>query len=289
MRFLAPARTAVAAATFDRPVFSPLAPWRGLLDGADWPGIDDLDARLSPLRHATTGRELHLVDQAGCALDGQHYETRIHAQGRIATRTDNWHDLFNALAWKRLPAVKSALNARQVADIARYGARQRTRGQDAMTQFDEAGAIVVLRDTALLASWDAHDWQELFLGQRQAWLDGTITLVIVGRAARTCAGTGDVAGGENAGDRCVAWRCPGRGHRHRRHRCAGRRGYRRRRLAARSAGVAALARVGHPGVARGTARHHVLSGCTLFPAPACGPRLSATAVVAGGLAGQAFR
>jgi len=182
MRFLAPARTAVAAATFDHPVFSPMVPWRGLLDGADWPGIDDLDARLSPLRHATTGRELHLVDQAGCALDGQHYETRIHAQGRIATRTENWHDLFNALAWKRLPAVKSALNSRQVADIARNGARQRTRGQDAMTQFDEAGAIVVLRDTALLASWDAHDWQELFLGQRQAWLDGTITLVVVGHA-----------------------------------------------------------------------------------------------------------
>lgn len=182
MRFLAPARTDVAAATFDHPVFSPLAPWRGLLDGADWPGIDDLDARLSPLRHASTGRELHLVDQAGCALDGQHYETRIHAQGRIATRTENWHDLFNALAWKRLPAVKSALNSRQVADIARNGARQRTRGQDAMTQFDEAGAIVVLRDTALLAPWDAHDWQELFLGQRQAWLDGTITLVIVGHA-----------------------------------------------------------------------------------------------------------
>ena len=34
MRFLAPARTAVAAATFDHPVFSPLAPWRGLLDTA---------------------------------------------------------------------------------------------------------------------------------------------------------------------------------------------------------------------------------------------------------------
>lgn len=181
MRFVAPARADVPSTCFDQPIFAALSAYRDLLAAPRWPDIATLDARLAPLRHRQTGAPLQLVAQDAID-DGCHYEARIHAAGRIATRADNWHDLFNALCWARFPAIKSALNARQAADLARVGPGRRTRAQDALTQFDEAGAVVVLRDDALLAAWDAHDWESLFLGARCAWGDGRADLHVFGHA-----------------------------------------------------------------------------------------------------------
>lgn len=101
--------------------------------------------------------------------DGLHYESRIAERGILATRAGTAHDAFNALVWLRHPVLKWAVNARQVADIARVGARTRTRGQCALTHFDEAGAIVWLSDAALLTLWDVHDWHGLFATQASAW------------------------------------------------------------------------------------------------------------------------
>lgn len=101
--------------------------------------------------------------------DGFHYEARIAATGQLATRRDNAHDAFNARAWARHPRLKWAINARQIADIAKVGSRQRTRGQCALTHFDEAGAIVWLADPSLLPAWDGHDWPVLFRANAAAW------------------------------------------------------------------------------------------------------------------------
>src|SRR5690606_31101377 len=68
-------------------------------------------------------------------------------------------------------ALKRALNLRQVADIAAVGPRQRTRGQCALTHFDEAGIVVVVPDSSVLAAWDRHDWSALFLGRADDWCD----------------------------------------------------------------------------------------------------------------------
>ena len=113
--------------------------------------------------------------------DGLHYETRIAGRGVLATREGSAHDAFNALAWLRHPHLKWAVNARQVADIARVGAKQRTRGQCALTHFDEAGAIVWLADDALLPAWDAHDWPALFCDGREAW-GVSIAVTVFGHA-----------------------------------------------------------------------------------------------------------
>ncbi|HEY6892835.1 MAG TPA: DUF3025 domain-containing protein [Rhodanobacteraceae bacterium] len=113
--------------------------------------------------------------------DGLHYEERIARDGAIATREGSTHDLFNALIWLGHAALKRAMNARQVADIARVGPKQRTRGQCALTHFDEAGAIVWVEDTAPLAAWDAHDWRALFLDARGAW-GATIAVTLIGHA-----------------------------------------------------------------------------------------------------------
>lgn len=113
--------------------------------------------------------------------DGLHYEERIARDGAVATREGSTHDLFNALVWLRHAALKRAMNARQVADIARVGPKERTRGQCALTHFDEAGAIVWADASAPLAAWNAHDWRALFLDAGDAW--GTsIAITLVGHA-----------------------------------------------------------------------------------------------------------
>lgn len=181
MRFVAPERAAVTEALIGQPVFAGLAAFRPLLLAPAWPSLAELNALVSPLRHRVTDRPLSLHAQESLE-DGENYEQRILRHGLIATRSGNWHDMLNALVWHQFPAIKSALNAGQVEDMARVGLQQRTRRQCAFTQFDEAGAIVMLRDAALLARWDSHDWDGLFRGNANAWQDGSITLMVFGHA-----------------------------------------------------------------------------------------------------------
>ena len=134
MRYHAPARGTVDAGAFAR---QPLAAWRdhaAQLGGVDWPSIDTLNDALP------SDAYVRFVAQTPELLaDGLHYEQRIAERGEIATREGNWHDLLNALIWQRHPALKQALNRRQVDEIARMGPKQRSRPQYAMTHFDEAG------------------------------------------------------------------------------------------------------------------------------------------------------
>lgn len=181
MRFVAPERAALNSRLFEQPIFAGLGRFRDLLQGPSWPGMLELNSRIQPLQHRVTGRPLALLAQETID-DQENYERRIFQRGLIATRSGNWHDLLNALVWNQFPAIKSALNAGQVEDMARIGLQQRTRRQCAFTQFDEAGAIVVLRQAHLLALWDRHDWDGLFRLNRDAWEDGSITLQVFGHA-----------------------------------------------------------------------------------------------------------
>ncbi|WNH54781.1 DUF3025 domain-containing protein [Stenotrophomonas oahuensis] len=165
-------RAEVAAATFDHPLFAQIAEFRDLLTGPEWPSVPSLDRRLAL-------GDKRLAEQTDALLaDGLHYETRI-ALGAIATRADNWHDLFNALVWARYPALKRALNAQQCRHIEGRGGHQRNRAQAALTQFDESGVVVRVMDAALLQPWDAHDWDALFVAQADAWADGRIAIAAV--------------------------------------------------------------------------------------------------------------
>jgi len=176
MRYVPPAREAVDPGVFARAPLAAWAEYAQLLQGP-WRSIDALNARWpAPARE-------HFVAQTPALLaDGLHYEQRIAARGAIATRAHNWHDLFNALVWLRYPTLKRALNTQQVAQIAHMGPKQRSRPQYALTHFDEAGVIVLLRDARLLALWDAHDWHGLFWRERAAWQDGRLRLVVFGHA-----------------------------------------------------------------------------------------------------------
>jgi hypothetical protein len=175
-RFIAPSRDAIDPRVFDHPVFAGYGAHRDWFTTPDWPDVDQLNTVMPLAHHRFVVQNDRLLD------DGLHYESRI-AAGRIATRTENWHDLFNAAVWCRYPALKQVFNARQCAHIARMGPRDRNRAQYALTQFDEAGVIVRLRDPSLLALWDRHDWRALFLDHADAWRSGDIAIAaVVGHA-----------------------------------------------------------------------------------------------------------
>lgn len=169
-RFVAPLRGQVAPGCFDHPLLADFRDFEALMRAADWPCIDTLNAQL-PVQ----GRQFVIQDDA-LLDDGLHYEQRI-ARGRIATRARNWHDLFNAMVWARHPAIKQALNAQQCRHIAVMGSSQRNRAQAALTQFDETGIIVRVRDAALLGHWDRHDWPALF--SPPSWQQGDIGICAV--------------------------------------------------------------------------------------------------------------
>ena len=169
-RFVPPPRAAVDPQVFAHPVFAGLRDVHDLLASPEWPSIAALETRL-----ALPGK--HLVEQDATLLaDGLHYEARI-AQGHIATRADNWHDLFNALVWARYPQLKQALNVQQCRHIASMPPGRRNRAQAALTQFDETGVIVRVRNHTLLAAWDVHDWRALF--ESRYWLSGDIAVAAV--------------------------------------------------------------------------------------------------------------
>ncbi len=176
MRFVAPTRDELDPRVLSRPPLSDWAEFDEFLSGTEWPRIEQLNARRgsgSP-RFVAQTRELE--------AEALHYELRIAHRGEISTRECNWHDLLNALVWLRFPDLKRALNARQVEEIGVAGPRERTRAQCALTHFDEAGVIVVLRDPRLLALWDAHDWPGLFWRERDAWRDNSARVIVFGHA-----------------------------------------------------------------------------------------------------------
>ena len=69
------------------------------------------------------------------------YEMRVFDSGRVETRPDSKHDLFNALAWLAFPKTKARLNALHAAEIPFENGR-RGRFRDLLTLIDEGGAIV---------------------------------------------------------------------------------------------------------------------------------------------------
>lgn len=172
-RFIAPPRDAVDAACFAQPIYAGLSDFQDLMLAPNWPAIASLDARLAL-------PDTHLAEQDEALLaEGLHYETRIAERGQIATRAANWHDLFNALIWARYPAIKRALNRQQCRHIAAMAPGQRNRAQAALTQFDESGVIVRVREPALLRAWDQHDWQALFGDGAGLWRHGDIAVAAV--------------------------------------------------------------------------------------------------------------
>jgi hypothetical protein len=120
-----------------------------LLDGAEVPAVRFVPAQALPA--------------------GEAYEAFVARAGAVPTR-DNLHDLFNGLVWLCRPAIKRRLNMLHAAEIAAHGVGP-TRGalRDALTLFDENGALWPDPHPGLLRALRARDWRSLFVTQRAAW------------------------------------------------------------------------------------------------------------------------
>jgi hypothetical protein len=78
------------------------------------------------------------------------YDARIHVEGWVPTRENNWHDFFNALVWATFPQSKRAVHARQHRAIAarldessRALPDRRTRELDGLAILDEGGLVLL--------------------------------------------------------------------------------------------------------------------------------------------------
>ncbi len=161
------------------PVFKTLAP---VIDAFknfdDWPTIDDyqqafqrnqLDIRPVPQSLSINSFE-------------EQYEPRVYLKKELQTRTQNWHDFFNALVWLSFPETKQTLNALHYQQASqRPSGSNRSLLENRITQFDECGAIIISDRQDLLDLIAAHKWEELFIKNRTAF-DKHIRCVVFGHA-----------------------------------------------------------------------------------------------------------
>ncbi len=149
------------------------------LGAAAFPSCEQLDALLEPAAVNGAGRPLRFVEAD--RLDATPYEQQIWESGRVATRPGSWHDLFNALVWARFPRIKSAMNALHHEAMMACGGSQRGPVRDALTLFDECGAVVFSADTTLLGLLAQRSWREAFSASKSRWRQ-SVDLCICGHA-----------------------------------------------------------------------------------------------------------
>jgi hypothetical protein len=114
-------------------------------------------------------------------LGAMPYEKHIFETGQVSTRENNWHDLFNALVWCRLPRLKMAMNAMHYEKLHEEQSGRRGRLRDALTLLDESGVLLVGSNRRVLQALAARDWERTFLEQRDAWRD-ELRVIVCGHA-----------------------------------------------------------------------------------------------------------
>jgi hypothetical protein len=138
------------------------------LDGTAFPETADLNRLLPPGLATASGKLLRFVPAQH--IPGVEYEQQIFRMGKVSTREKNWHDLFNALVWCRWPRLKCALNAQHARHREEGGSGRRGEVRDALTLFDECGALVISTDTNLLHAMAQHRWQEVFAATQALYI-----------------------------------------------------------------------------------------------------------------------
>ena len=174
-----------AAGRLRAAIYAPLWPAIARLPVDRWPGHAELNALAGAVRNSA-GMPIRFVAPRASAQGGQrpHYEAHIAATGEVETRSESWHDLFNALAWITFPRTKAAINAQHAAILEAGGeaeARHRSPARDALTLFDEGGVIVASTSPEIHRLIVDFRWKELFW-ERRAELSATTRFLAFGHA-----------------------------------------------------------------------------------------------------------
>ena len=155
------------------PLFAPLQPILSRLDPNEFPSIaqcNDLLAALAPPITVQRGIALRFVTPThGHPAFENQYEPRCYLKGEVQMRSNNWHDLLNAVVWLTFPKAKAALNARHYDALS--GApvlttSQRGATRDMATLFDESGVVVACAKEELASLLRYFQWPMLFWQQR---------------------------------------------------------------------------------------------------------------------------
>ena len=149
------------------------------LDSTAFPSAAELNSILPPGLHSKGGKPIRFVP-AG-ELSAVEYEKHVFCTGEVSTRENNWHDLFNALVWSRLPRLKIAMNAVHFEESDSGGDGSRGKKRDALTLFDESGVIVISTNKDLLGALARKNWKSAFVKYAAAWHD-EIRVIVVGHA-----------------------------------------------------------------------------------------------------------
>lgn len=113
-------------------------------------------------------------------LGALEYERCVHA-GQIPTR-DLGHDWYNGLVWMRFVQAKRWINTSHIEDAGRQSvpsSNGRSRLRDALTLFDENGALLITTEVSIRDALLIQDWQTLFVQGRVHW-KGRARLLIFG-------------------------------------------------------------------------------------------------------------
>ncbi|MDX8385817.1 MAG: DUF3025 domain-containing protein [Gallionella sp.] len=168
-------------------IFSPLYSAIADLDSGKFPTLKECNELLEQQIPSITvkgGMPLRFVSQeCGKLPFERQYEPRCYLEGEVPTRTNNWHDLFNALVWLTFPKSKAAINARHYDALMKLDASgegsQRGAVRDANTLLDESGVVVVYSNAELSGLLRDFKWKELFW-QRREQVKSSMGFYIVG-------------------------------------------------------------------------------------------------------------
>ena len=150
-------------------MFAPLRPIIERLPKEDWPSHEELTSAAAAITTARGMPVRFVTPRDHTDRERRYYEQHIAETGEVETRPENWHDLFNALAWIAYPRAKAAINAQHAAILEERGeaeAKRRSPERDALTLFDEGGVAVVSTDPALFQLIIDFEWKKLFWHKR---------------------------------------------------------------------------------------------------------------------------
>jgi len=147
-------------------------------DFETWPTLEDYQRAFK-----TRGLDITPVPQSE-HIRGfeEQYEPRVFLRGELQTRTENWHDFFNAMIWLGYPNTKKVLNKLHYSQASqRPMGSNRSRLENRITLFDECGALLISDRPQLLEQVRQHQWQPLFIEHREE-LEAHLRCIIFGHA-----------------------------------------------------------------------------------------------------------